>query len=153
MRRGQWGGCVGPCSIGTGQNGVVGVHNGLYLGRGVCQCAVDNAAVQGGVDGIQVAGADTGYARSGKDTGSQGRAYGTVCLCCVADGGQGSCRICQCGIDKRLQFGARIEGRVGGGGLDGNLHGGQICGRYASDTECCQVCQTECCGLGCGATG
>ena len=148
--RHRWGAGL---AIGAGQNGVIGIHNGLHFIRGVCGNAVDQRAVKRAVDGGQVGSADT------RDTGGLvhadvGRSGGgTVILRGNADGVQRwiDCSH-RCSHDG-LQLVSGIQRAVGGRGLDGGQDGGQVEGRNAGNAQCVQVGHGDGRGLGIAATG
>ncbi len=131
---------VGGNAIGFGQDAVVGIDQGLHLGRGVGQRAGDGGAGQRALNGGQVGAVHAGHARLGK--GGGGRCCAAIVLCVAADGAQ------RCGVgvggggDDRLQVAQAVH-LAGAGCSNGLLHHGQVGGGDAAHAQRSQIGQAR----------
>ena len=132
-------GVVGS-AIGFGQDAVVGIDQGLQLGRGIGQRAGDGGTGERTLNGGQVGAVHTGHARLGKVGG--GRCCAAIALRVAADGAECCGVSIGGGRDDRLQLTQAVH-LAGGGAGDGLLHHSQVGGGDTAHTQCTQVGQAR----------
>ena len=145
--------CCGGCrvTVGAGQDGFVGVHDGLHRTRGVGLRAGDKRAVQCAVDGGNIACVHSNHPRCGISCCGQTAGSGIVGLGCGADGVEGCSNygVRYCRIHHGLQLSLGVHtGSVVGGSSNGRLHGGQVGIGDAGDAHRQQINQVRRCATG-----